>query len=121
MDLTVAVVVVAVATAIALWKPMFGNMENFAECIGYWFTPDAWSFLNNDYWEDCWAELKLGFWILSSGGVGYGGVGNIDIRDGAFIFERDQSIGTPGGTMTVENGATAIFYTSSATTSAMPD
>lgn len=71
MDIAIAVIG-GLATAAALWKPIFGDMENFAECIGYWFTPDAWSFLNNEYWEDWWAELKLGIWILPSIGVGYG-------------------------------------------------
>ena len=59
-------------TAAALWKPIFGSLDEFTECIGYWFTPDAWSFLNGDYWEDFMAELKIALWLVPSIAVGFG-------------------------------------------------
>lgn len=64
--------VCAICIAAALWKPIFNDYEHFSECIGFWFTPDCWSFLNGQYAEDWLAELKLGLWIGLSSVGGYG-------------------------------------------------
>lgn len=71
MEVALAVIVALIVAAVT-WKPFFGDLENFSECVTYWFTPDAWSFFNGDYGEDFWAELKLSLWVMLSCGAGYG-------------------------------------------------
>lgn len=71
MDIFIAIITGA-ATAAVTWKLFFKDMENFLECLRFWLTPDAWSFFKGEYWDDCWAELKLGLWILVSFSAGYG-------------------------------------------------
>lgn len=43
---------------------LYRTRDDFAEAIRFWFTPDVWSLFKGEYWDDCWAEAKLGFWIL---------------------------------------------------------
>lgn len=64
-------VVAGAVTAALLWKPFFGTLDDFVECLGYWFTPDAWSFLRGDGIDDFWAEFKLGIWLILSVSVGW--------------------------------------------------
>lgn len=65
MDTYVAILCGLVVAAV-LWKPFFGDWENFSECVRYWFTPDIVSLFNGEYGEDWWAEMKLGAWIVIS-------------------------------------------------------
>ncbi len=53
---------------ILIGKLMFGSWEDFWEAIKFWLTPDIWSAFSGEYWEDRWAEMKLGFFILLCGG-----------------------------------------------------
>ncbi len=64
---TVAAVSGLVATVIVmavLFKPLFGDWEEFVECIKFWFTPDIFSLFTGEYLEDRWSELKLVFWLV---------------------------------------------------------
>lgn len=47
-----------------LVRVMFGGLDGFAEAIRYWFIPDLYSFLVNRYFEDRWAEVRLGAWFV---------------------------------------------------------
>jgi hypothetical protein len=42
-----------------LFKTMFDGWEDFADCIGYWFTPDVLSLFRGEWTEDWWAEMRL--------------------------------------------------------------
>ena len=53
------------------FKIFFEDFGDFCECIGYWFTPDSWSFMKGEHVEDFFAELKLGLWMAIGGGAGY--------------------------------------------------
>lgn len=55
--------IVGIGVAGLLWKPFFGDIDEFFDCIKYWFKPDILSFFDGEGWEDRWAELKLGVWI----------------------------------------------------------
>lgn len=71
MDIAVAIFA-GVLTAALLFKPIFGTLEDFLECLSYTMTPDILSYLNGESWEDFIAELKLGVWIGASTAIGYG-------------------------------------------------
>lgn len=46
-----------------LWKPFFGDMETFQDCIRFWLTPDFFSMMRGEYGQDWFAEMRLGLWI----------------------------------------------------------
>ena len=57
--------VVACVTVMAvLFKPLFGDWEEFVECVKFWITPDVFSLIDGEYLEDRWSELKLVFWVI---------------------------------------------------------
>jgi len=60
----VAGLVAGVGVMVLLFKPLFGDKEEFIECVKFWFTPDIFSFFFGEYLEDRWSELKLVFWIV---------------------------------------------------------
>lgn len=47
---------------------LFGGREGFGEAIRYWFIPDLYSYLTNRYFEDMWAELRLGVLLVIGAG-----------------------------------------------------
>jgi len=60
-----------------LFKPFFGSLADFWECVRFWLTPDAVSLFRGQWGEDWWAEMKLGVWLVCGGAVGvatYGGL-----------------------------------------------
>jgi hypothetical protein len=50
-----------------LGKLIFKTWENFWASIKFWLTPELFSLFRGEYWDDCLAELKLGFWIVACG------------------------------------------------------
>ena len=54
---------VGIIVLVLLFKPIFGNKEEFWECVSYWFTPDFFSFFKGEAGADFIAELKLGLWV----------------------------------------------------------
>ena len=64
-----------ISVLLTLWpmyRLLFGSREEFVECLRYWITPDIVSLFRGKFWEDSWAELKLGVWIGSAALVGFG-------------------------------------------------
>ena len=61
---------------------LFRSWENFFDALRFWFTPDAWSFLQGEYLADWFAELKLGLWIAASTGCVYAEAYGIEILFG---------------------------------------
>jgi hypothetical protein len=45
-------------------RMFFGDLDGFADSLHFWFIPDLISLLRGQYWDDQWAELKLGLWAL---------------------------------------------------------
>jgi putative exporter of polyketide antibiotics len=39
-------------------------LEDFGECLRFWFTPDILSMLRGQFTEDAWAELKLLYFVV---------------------------------------------------------
>ena len=60
----VAGLVAGVGVMILLFKPLFGDKEEFIECVKFWITPDIFSLFSGEYLEDRWSELKLIFWLV---------------------------------------------------------
>jgi len=60
------------AVLVLLFKPFFGDMDGFIDCVKFWFTPDVFSFFSGQYFEDRWSEMKLGLWIFLGGMAGFG-------------------------------------------------
>lgn len=65
-------VIAGVGVMVLLFKPLFGDKEEFFDCIKFWFTPDIFSFFSGKYVEDKWSEWKLGLWIIWGGMAGIG-------------------------------------------------
>ena len=65
-------IVVGLAVLVLLFKPVFGDWDNFTECVGYCFKPDLLSWIQGDWGEDFWAELKVSFWTGCGLAAGWG-------------------------------------------------
>lgn len=44
---------------------LFGNVQEFLDAVVFWFKPDPWSLFDGEYWEDIWAEMKLGAFVAA--------------------------------------------------------
>lgn len=60
------------AVAYMLYKLLFDTLDEFWDCVRFWFTPEIISLFRGQYYEDMWAELKLVIWLVVSIGCGYG-------------------------------------------------
>jgi hypothetical protein len=56
---------------VLLFKPIFGGLDGFMECVRFWFTPDVFSLFRGEWGEDFWAEMKLGIWLGLGAASGY--------------------------------------------------
>lgn len=65
-------VLAGVGVMVLLFKSLFGDKEEFYDCVKFWFTPDIFSFFSGKYFEDRWSEMKLGLWIFCGGMAGTG-------------------------------------------------
>lgn len=63
-------VVVAGVVGAVLFSLFFDGLDDFLECVRYYFTPDIVSLFRGEYSEDRWSEIKLGVWIALSIGSG---------------------------------------------------
>jgi len=50
--------------AILLFKPIFGNKDEFLDCILYSLKPDIISMFQGEYTQDFFKTLKLGIYIF---------------------------------------------------------
>lgn len=53
-------------------KLLFESWEGFFDAIKFWLTPDSWSFLTGEFWDDAVAEFKLAVWVVGSAACVYG-------------------------------------------------
>jgi hypothetical protein len=56
--------VAGVGVMALLFRPVFGDWEEFVDCVKFWFTPDILSLFVGEYLGDRWSELKLVFWVV---------------------------------------------------------
>ena len=68
----IAMAVVDIPLFIFIGKLFFGCWGDFWDAIVFWFTPDILSAFCGEYWDDIWAECKLGFFIVTCGVSIYG-------------------------------------------------
>lgn len=64
--------VVNIPLYILVGKLFFRGWDDFWESIKFWFTPDILSLFLGQFWEDFFAELKLGLFLVTCGGCVYG-------------------------------------------------
>lgn len=64
------VAVVTLPVFLVARSVLFKDWADFFDAIGYWFKPDILSAFHGDYWEDVWAEIRLGILLLVTGGAG---------------------------------------------------
>jgi hypothetical protein len=69
MKLYVILGIVNIPVYVFLAKLFFNTWDELGEAIAFWITPDIISAFRGEFWEDWWAELKLGVWILSCVGI----------------------------------------------------
>jgi len=48
---------------------LFRSWAGFREAIVFWIKPDFWSWLDDEYWDDVWAEAKLALWFFAPIGL----------------------------------------------------
>ena len=66
----------AIGMMYMMYKLLFADFSDLMEAVGYWFTPDAYSFFKGEGMEDFFAELKLG--VLAVSGIGtYFGIAHL--------------------------------------------
>ena len=63
----VILIVVNAPIFFLLGKMFFKDWGDFGEAIVFWLKPDLWSALEGQFWEDWWAEIKLGLFVLICG------------------------------------------------------
>ena len=56
--------VASLAVMALLFKPLFGDWEEFVECLKFWIMPDIFSLFAGEFLDDLWGELKLVFWLV---------------------------------------------------------
>ena len=66
----VLAVLAGLVTMALLFKPLFGDLEGLQEALGYCLKPDFLSWIQGEWGEDFWAELRVSIWIGSGVLVG---------------------------------------------------
>lgn len=64
-------IIAGIVVLLLLFKPFFGDISGFWECVRFWLTPDIFSLFRGEWGEDWLAEMKLGFWLFCGGAAGY--------------------------------------------------
>lgn len=54
------------------FKFFFNDLQDFADCVKYWFTPDIVAIFRGEWDRQYWAEMRLFFWLLLAVLSGYG-------------------------------------------------
>ena len=54
---------VGIGTLVGFFQTFFADWEDFANSIYYAVRPDFYSWLQGDFAEDFWAEMKLTAWL----------------------------------------------------------
>jgi hypothetical protein len=51
------------------YRVIFRDAEEFLESLRFWLTPDILSAFRGEFWEDWWAEMKLGLFVAATAGL----------------------------------------------------
>ncbi len=54
------------------FKFFFNGLEDFADCVKYWMTPDIIAIFRGEWDRQYWAETRIFFWLLLGVLSGYG-------------------------------------------------
>jgi hypothetical protein len=63
-SLALALLIIANLPVFGLFTSVMFNKGDFIESIKYFFIPEIISAFRGEYIEDCWAEVKLLFWVV---------------------------------------------------------
>ena len=55
---------------VVLWRWIFGEWDEFTECVRYAIRPNWWSFLEGELEQDYVASFRLGAWMGGSFAAG---------------------------------------------------
>ncbi len=55
----IACVLVDLPLFFFIGKMLYADLGEFFEGIFFWLTPDIVSMFRGEFWDDCWAEVKL--------------------------------------------------------------
>ena len=67
--LILSLAVVNIPVYYLLYRLIYRDAQEFLDAIYFWFKPDLWSWMDGEYWEDAWAEMKLGLFLAACSGM----------------------------------------------------
>lgn len=67
--LAILVVVANVPLYWLMYRILFDDVDELADAIKFWFTPEIISAFRGEHVDDIWAELKLGALVVCSVGL----------------------------------------------------
>ncbi|HRZ83221.1 MAG TPA: hypothetical protein P5069_12235 [Candidatus Hydrogenedentes bacterium] len=53
------------------YRVIFKDWEEFTEAVWFWLKPDLWSAFRGEFFQDMWAEIKLGLLFAACSGAVY--------------------------------------------------
>ena len=68
----VVVIMLNIPVYYGVYRVLFRDSDEFWDAVFYWFKPDMWSFIDGEFMEDFWAELKLAVFTGICGACVYG-------------------------------------------------
>ncbi len=67
--LVLSLAVVNIPAYYLLYRLFYRDAQEFIDAIWFWIKPDFWSLLDGEYWDDFWAEMKLGLFLTACSGT----------------------------------------------------
>ena len=59
VPLAILLAVVNIPLYWILYRTLFTDVDELADAIKFWITPEIFSAFRGEYWDDIWAEFKL--------------------------------------------------------------
>lgn len=69
VPLAILLAVISIPLYWLLYRFLFEDVDELADAIKFWITPEIFSAFRGEYLDDIWAELKLGILVFGSVGV----------------------------------------------------
>jgi hypothetical protein len=69
----IAAALAACIAAVIAYKMMFTDLADFADCVGYWLTPDILSAFRGEWLEDASAQMRFMVFLGLVTAAGFGG------------------------------------------------
>jgi hypothetical protein len=67
--LVLSLAVVNIPVYYLLYRLFYRDAQEFLDALYFWVKPDLWSWMDGEYWEDVWAEMKLGLFVAVCSGA----------------------------------------------------